>query len=198
MHGASQVRLHARSSRFIPHSLHHLPLRFSSTLFIRNADAPRINNYSLVSEGDRHVIQRLIRFVLVAVAALACFGCDTLNYTQYKISDSAGAPERAAVVKIVQSAAADAGLVDRLDTSRVPNTLAYFSEPVEHFPTALGARTVGELVVIDLACFHPGAGEAKRYSLARAKLAASLGEQFGSRVTIAYKPQDQIPLEQSK
>jgi hypothetical protein len=72
--------------------------------------------------------------------------------------------------------------------------LGFFEEPVEHSPTILGAHAAGDLLVVDLSCFHPGPGKSKAYSAAEAILSASLQRDFGPRLTIVNDLNKQLPL----
>jgi hypothetical protein len=131
--------------------------------------------------------------VVAIVAALA--GCDTLNRIQYQIAESStNAADRVLVIDVVRNAAATAGLIDRTSASNVPETLGFFAEPVDHFPTILRARAAGDLLVVDLSCFHPGPGKSKAYSAAEAILSTSLQRDFGARLNIVDDLNKQLPV----
>jgi hypothetical protein len=137
-----------------------------------------------------------IRALLLFAAVAGITGCDTLNYAQYQIARAGANPvDRAHVVAAVNSAASRAALSDATSRSHVPDTLVYFEEPVGHFPTTLGARVVGDSIVVDLVCFHPGPGESKPFSAAKVSLSDSLRVEFGGRLTMLQNYRDRIPLE---
>jgi hypothetical protein len=130
----------------------------------------------------------------VSACIFALLGaCDTLNRMQYQVA-GASQTERSRLVEIVTTAAAAAGLTEHAVTSKVPNALAYFQEPIEYFPTASGVRTVNELLVVDLSCFHPGSGEAKAFSAARRTLDDLLSREFGVRVKVVQNNGDRVSM----
>ena len=88
--------------------------------------------------------------------------------------------------------------MERCPRKRVNSTLVYFAEPAEHFPTTLGARVVGDSIVVDLVCFHPGPGKSKAFSVARMLLDASLRDQFGTRLSIVNDLNKSIPLDRAQ
>jgi hypothetical protein len=138
---------------------------------------------------------RLMFALTVAASCGVVAGCDTLDFAQYKISGAAPRPsDRAIVVTLTNAAASKADLVERRAASSVGDTLVYFAEPVEHFPTTLGARVVDDNIVVDLACFHPGPGRSKAFAAVRKVLDASLSDQFGSRLSIVNDSTKAIPL----
>lgn len=111
---------------------------------------------------------------------LALAACDTVSRAQFQIPDASGdSAQRERVIAVVQSAAVNAGMVDRTGISKAANTLVYFEEPVKSFATSLGARRVGDSFIIDLACFHPGGDTPPSYSVTRTSLEKALQHEFG-------------------
>ena len=74
------------------------------------------------------------------------------------------------------------------------HALIYFAEPVEHFPTVLGAWVVDDSIVVNLECFHPGPGRSKAFSAARSTLDTALKDQFGTRLSVVNEPSKAIPV----
>jgi len=130
--------------------------------------------------------------ILVVLVALVCGGCDTLHSRQYVV-DKASAADRETIKAEVESAAMAAGLADRTETSKVPDTIAFYLEPVPHFPTSLGARLHGDLAIVDLSCFHPGRKKPPAFRTAESLLTEKLGRAFGERLSMREYP-DRIPL----
>ncbi len=133
--------------------------------------------------------------ILFAVLAAAVFatGCDSLHQTQYVIA-SATLNDQKTVKGVVEKVASEAGLADKTDTSKVAGTIAYYLEPVPHFPVSLGARVVGDSAVVDLGCFHPGVAKPPAFRIAESRLTAVLTNEFGTRLTIPDRLH-QIPIE---
>jgi hypothetical protein len=130
--------------------------------------------------------------ILVALIALVCGGCDTLHSRQYVV-DKASAADRETIKAAVESTAMAAGLTDKTETSKVPDTIAFYLEPVPHFPTSLGARLDGDLAIVDLSCFHPGTKKPAAFKTAESQLTEKLGRAFGERLSMPEYP-DRIPL----
>jgi hypothetical protein len=116
--------------------------------------------------------------LLVAVLVV---GCDSLNYTQYVVA-KASPSDRAIVKRAVESSAAAAGLADKTETAKIPDTIAFYLEPVPHFPVSLGARMVGDSAVVDLECFHPGVAKPPAFKTAESHLTRALTNEFGARL----------------
>jgi hypothetical protein len=136
-----------------------------------------------------------LRLFLISVLLVALLtGCDSLHYTQYVISN-ASPTDRVTIKQTVESSATAAGLVDKTATSRVPDTIAFYLEPVPHFPVSLGARMVGDSAVVDLSCFHPGVAKPAAFQSAESSLTTILTREFGARLTI---PDDshRVPMTQ--
>jgi hypothetical protein len=131
----------------------------------------------------------------VALLSIALAGCGTLNQAQFQIPDPSGsAADRERLVAVVKNAATDAGMVDRTASSKIPNTLVYFEEPVASFRTTLGARTAAGYLIIDLACFHFKACETPTFSFMTKSLADALQTEFGSNWRLVTDPANRIPV----
>jgi hypothetical protein len=139
------------------------------------------------------MMPRWIAYWTAAMLLTALGGCDTFNQAQFLIPDPSPA-NRDRVMGVVKSAAVSAGMVDRTDRSKVTDTLIYFEEPVEYFPTTLGARGTSEYIVIDLACFHPGSGESPAFSVTKKSLESALKTEFGTDWQLVTKSDDRIPI----
>ena len=122
-------------------------------------------------------------FLLSVLLVMFVTGCDSLHYTQYVVSN-ASPTDRAAIKKTVVSSAAAAGLVDKTETSKVPDTIAFYLEPVPHFPVSLGARMVQDSAFVDLSCFHPGVAKPQAFRSAESNLTATLTREFGAQLTM--------------
>ena len=131
-------------------------------------------------------------WILVVLMALVCSGCDTLHSRQYVV-DKASAADRETIKAAVESTAMTAGLADKTETSKVPDTIAFYLEPVPHFPTSLGARLHGDLAIVDLSCFHPGRKKPAAFKTAESELTEKLGRAFGERLSMPEYP-DRVPL----
>jgi hypothetical protein len=134
----------------------------------------------------------MIRSVLLAALSLVVMvlvGCDTINSDHWHIQRPLLPAPRSEQVMVVHALvveiAGNFGLADQTPTSRDEGTIAYCVEGVEHFPIFLGARTAGNVVVIDLSQFHPGGGELEKYKSLKARLLATLDEKFPGQVTQA-------------
>jgi hypothetical protein len=126
---------------------------------------------------------RLSSLVGVLAAAVFASGCDSLHQTQYVVAN-ATLNDQKTVKSAVESAASEAGLVDKTDASKVPSTIVYCLEPVPHFPVSLGARVVGDSAVVDLSCFHPGVAKPHAFKIAESNLTAKLTNEFGTRLAM--------------
>jgi len=122
-----------------------------------------------------------LSLAFVLLVAVLAVGCDSLNYTQYVVA-KASASDRATIKRAVESSAAAAGLADKTGTSKVPDTIAFYLEPVPHFPVSLGARMVGDSAVVDLSCFHPGVAKPPAFKTAESHLTSALTNEFGARL----------------
>ena len=131
---------------------------------------------------------------LVLLAALLAAGCDTINYAQFVVAKVSPA-DQVIIKQTVESSAAAAGLADRTETSKVPDTLAFYLEPVPHFPVSLGARMVGDSAVVDLSCFHPGVDKPLAFRSAETNLTTTLYREFGTRLAMPDY-QHRVPLKQ--
>ena len=120
---------------------------------------------------------------LVLLVAVLATSCDSLHYTQYVVA-KASASDRATIKRAVEASATAAGLADKTETSKVPDTIAFYLEPVPHFPMSLGARMVGDSVVVDLGCFHPGVAKPRAFQSAESSLTTTLTREFGVRLSI--------------
>ena len=120
-------------------------------------------------------------FLLLLTAAF-CSGCDVLDSKQF-VLPNASATDRLTIKRAIKSMAAGAGLSDRTQTSRVPDTIAYYTEPNNPFSVSLGARMVKTSAVIDLSCFHPGPGTSPLFKKVDLSLTETLTHEFGARLT---------------
>lgn len=128
----------------------------------------------------------MTRYLSLGVALMIAsmlVGCDSLNDTQYVIA-GASVSDRATIKRSVRSSAIAAGLTDRPATFNVRNTIAYYLEPVQHFPVGLGARMVDDSAIVDLTCFHPGVGKPPAFRTAESLLTKTLTQGFGERLTM--------------
>ena len=122
--------------------------------------------------------------LLSLIAFIGLSGCDTINYAQYKISNVTVDSSDARKVKTsLKEVAQETGLEDRLSTSRLPGTLAYYCEPnVQNFRTDLGARFYGDDILVDVvAGFGPMTA---KYIQVRNLTGRVLAKEFGTRVSI--------------
>src|SRR5437870_1421268 len=133
----------------------------------------------LVRQMNTHRLS-LAFVLLVAVLAI---GCDSLHYTQYVVA-KASAADRANIKSAVESSATAAGLVDKTETSKVPDTIAFYIEPVPHFPVSLGARVVGDSAVVDLGCFRPGVARPHAFKTAESRLTSALTNECAARLSV--------------
>jgi hypothetical protein len=124
--------------------------------------------------------------------ALLLSACDTVNIQQYRI---AGAARRdtANVKNVLHSVANQTGLVDRTSVSRAPHTLVFYTQPaVQHFRVDLGARTLGDDIIVDL---NGGFGPARpEFKQALHFLTPALSSEFGSRLTVMPPGTQSIPV----
>jgi len=135
----------------------------------------------LGSLGVMNTYRPSLGFVLI-VAVLAA-GCDSLHYTQYVVA-KASPSDRATIKRAVESSATAAGLIDKTDTSKIPDTIAFYLEPVPHFPVSLGARMVEDSAVVDLGCFHPGVAKPPAFRAAESSLPTTLTREFPPRIAM--------------
>lgn len=124
------------------------------------------------------------RLLLISVLVITFVsGCDSLHFTQYVVSN-ASATDRATIKKAIVSSAEAAGLVDKTETSKIPDTIVYYLEPVPHFPVSLGARMVQDSAVVDLSCFHPGTEKPLIFQSVESNLTATFTREFGARLAM--------------
>ena len=126
---------------------------------------------------------RRLSLAFVVLVALVCAGCDSLHHTQYVVAD-ASASDKATIKSVVETSASEAGFADKTETSKVPDTIVFYLQPVPHFPVSLGARRVGEFVVVDLSCFHPGVAKPPAFKSLESSLTETLALEFGERLTM--------------
>ena len=131
---------------------------------------------------------------LLSFIAAGLSGCDSISYSQYVIRGASLADEKA-VAKVVAAAASEAGLNKGTSEPRVPKTLVYYREPVEHFPVFLGARLADADIVVDLSCFHPGPPSSAPtvFKTADALLSKELPKIFGERLDVYPEPHIPFP-----
>jgi hypothetical protein len=130
--------------------------------------------------------------ILALILALLAAGCDTVNLQQYRLAD-ATQTDASDVKRVLGVVAAQTGLEDRTTSSMVPHTLVFYKEPdVQHFAVNLGARRVGEDIIVDLiAGFGPMRNEFRK---TRALLTPALSNEFGPRLIIARLGTNQFPI----
>jgi hypothetical protein len=128
---------------------------------------------------------------------LVCFAvlltaCDTLNIQQYRIAHGTHR-DTAKVKQALHSVASQTGLVDRTSTSRAAHTIVFYTQPdVQHFRVDLGARTLGDDIVVDL---NGGFGPARpEFKQALGLLTPALSNGFGSRLTVMPLGSQSIPV----
>jgi hypothetical protein len=118
----------------------------------------------------------------LVLIALFLSACDTLNIQQYRVTGGArgGTPK---VKRVLHGVASQTGLVDRTSTSRAPRTLVFYTQPdVQHFRVDLGARMLGDDIIVDL---NGGFGHARpEFKQAEHLLTPALSSEFGSRLTV--------------
>ena len=107
---------------------------------------------------------------------------------------NASSADQTTVKKAVEAAASDAGLIDKSDASKIPGTIAYYLQPVPHFPVSLGARVSGDSAVVDLGCFHPGVAKPPAFKIAEFRLTSALSNEFRARLTMPDRLH-RLPLE---
>ena len=134
-------------------------------------------------------MRRTVLLAAMSLVAMAMVGCDSINTDQWHVQRPLLPAPRTEQVMLIHALigeiAGKFGLADKTPTSRAEGTIAYYVEGVEHFPILLGVRAVGNVVVIDLSQFHPGAGELEKYKSLKARLFATLSENFPGQVTQA-------------
>jgi hypothetical protein len=128
---------------------------------------------------------------LVGIAFLLT-ACDTLNIQQYRISGSAHG-DTVKVKQVLRSIASETGLVDRTSTSRAPHTIVFYTQPhVQHFQVDLGARMLGDDIIVDL---NGGFGPARpEFNRTLRLLTPALSSGFGSRLTVMPVGSQSIPV----
>jgi len=136
---------------------------------------------------------RTLVTVFLIVAGLAS-GCDTLNWQQYRISGiHANSTDADRLKSVVMSVASRQTLKDATQTSHVPGTLIFVTEPdVQHFHTDIGVRLHGDDALVDvMAGFGP---RVKKFERVRDALGPALTAEFGARC-IAIAPQERVPVQ---
>ncbi|MGC2626200.1 MAG: hypothetical protein WA269_05120 [Candidatus Udaeobacter sp.] len=129
-----------------------------------------------------------------ALVLIAMFlsACDTLNIQQYRVAGGAHR-DVAKVKRVLHDVANQTGLVDRTSTSRAPRTVVFYTQPdVQHFRVDLGARILGDDVVVDL---NGGFGPARpEFKQAAHLLTPALSGELGSRLTVMPLGTQSIPV----
>ncbi len=122
-------------------------------------------------------------FIATLLAVAFCSGCDVLDSKQFVIPN-ASPGDKATIKRVVNTSAVNAGLSAAAPSARVPNVLAYYTQPNTPFSISLGARMVNTSAVIDLSCFHPGPGTSPLFKRLDSSLTETLRHQFGERLTM--------------
>jgi hypothetical protein len=124
--------------------------------------------------------------------ALFLSACDTLNIQQYRVAGGAHR-DSAKVKRVLRDVASQTGLVDRTSTSRAPRTVVFYTQSdVQHFRVDLGARILGDDIVVDL---NGGFGPARpEFKQAARLLTPALSSEFGSRLTVMPPGTQSIPV----
>lgn len=128
---------------------------------------------------------------LLLFSLLLLTGCDTMNWQQYRISNMPATSQDTIKLKSALKNVSDqVGLQDKIDNSKIPGTLAFYSEPdVEHFRVDLGARLYEGDVIVDLmAGFGP---TPQKYNQAKSLLESILSKEFDSRLS---SPKPFVPV----
>ena len=112
--------------------------------------------------------------------------------TQIHIRNSSSLEDRARVEQILVFAARKFGFADTSVTSRVPDTIRCYSERVG-FGCAIGARVVGELVIVD---FYDGKEPSPNFPAVEKHITDELHRNFGHRIYIP-KVSEYIPTQHS-
>ena len=108
---------------------------------------------------------------------------DKRTKSQIHIRFAGGVEDKARVEQILRSAEMKFSMLDTTVTSRVPDTIACFSEtPAGGF--AIGARVVGGIIIIDT---FDGRESSPRYFAAKEHLAAESRRIFGERCFMPTK-----------
>ena len=128
----------------------------------------------------------------LALVAILLSACDTLNIQQYRVAG--GAHRDASKVKrVLHDVANQTGLVDRTSTSRAAQTVVFYTQPdVQHFRVDLGARALGNDIIVDL---NGGFGPARpEFKQAEHLLTLALSSEFGSRLAVMPPGPPSIPV----
>jgi hypothetical protein len=130
---------------------------------------------------------------VLLVAAALIPGCDTVNWQQYRISGiHANSADADRLKSVVMGVANRYALKDATETSRVPNTLIFVTEPdVKNFRTDIGVRLNGDDALVDVSA---GIGpRVEKFERVRDALGPALAAEFGARC-IAVSPEKRAPV----
>jgi hypothetical protein len=134
--------------------------------------------------------------ILIAIAAMFLVSaCDTMMVSQYRVTSIATAKEeRARLLESLARVASNLGLTDVTSTSTVKNTLVFYSQPdVKNFAVQLGARIVGDSIVVDLTGgFGPRTPAFKK---AEKELLEEMERSFPGKYDV---PSPYVPFRESK
>lgn len=130
--------------------------------------------------------------IMALSSVLLIAGCDTVNLQQYRVPTATQA-DATSIKRVLWSVATQTALEDRTASSKVPHTIVFYTQPeVQNFRVDLGARNIGDDIIVDLnAGFGPMPVEFKK---ARALLTPALSNEFGPRLIIAPLGTNQFPL----
>ena len=143
------------------------------------------------TESLGHNMRSLLAFALIQVVAFLS-GCDTMNWQQFRVTGVAeNSPDATRISALLSGVAGQCDLVESTRLSKVPNTLAFFSQPqVPHFATALGARFYQGDVIIDV---YAGWGPPGNPTFKKAKqmVTSACSQEFASR---CREEKPQVPI----
>ena len=134
-------------------------------------------------------------FLIVILLGVFLAGCDTVMMSQYRVvSVATDRGEKQELLEALARVAVRVGLEDRTQTSSVKETLVYYAEPnVEHFRVDLGARVVGDSIVVDLlGGFGP---KTRTFEKAQQVLREEMDRSFPGRYDV---PVPSIPISSMK
>jgi len=113
--------------------------------------------------------------------------CQTYDHTQYHVP----ANYVTTLLPALIATAEKHGLQDMTEQSDIPDTLLYYSTGDASF-TALGARHIGDMIVIDIFFRSAGLGRKKFRAIAK-ELDSALSKMYG-KALIRVSPNQYIPI----
>jgi hypothetical protein len=134
-------------------------------------------------------------FLIVTFLGVFFAGCDTVMISQYRVvSVATDKGEKQKLLETLARVAVRVGLENRTQASRVRETLVYYAEPnVEHFRVDLGARVVGDSIIVDLTGgFGP---KTRTFEKAQQVLREEMDRSFPGRYDV---PVPSIPISSIK